>query len=235
MDEPNDGASAYAIFAHCFTCSKDVHATSRISRGLADRGIGVLRFDFTGLGHSGGEFESTTFSTNIGDLVVVADWLRERRTAPAVLIGHSLGGAAVLAATGSIPECRAVATIGAPADPEHVLGLISSHQQEIEQHGRAEVSIGGRPFTISKEFIDDLRTQTPEEIVGSLRRALLIFHAPTDSVVGIENAARIYEWAKHPKSFVSLDNADHLLTDPRDSGFVADVLSAWAGRYITDS
>lgn len=234
LDEPEGRTQAYALFAHCFTCSKDVLAASRISQGLSRRGIGVLRFDFTGLGHSGGEFENTTFSSNIGDLVAAADWLREHRAAPRILIGHSLGGAAVLAAATRVPESVALATIGAPADPEHVLGLLGSATEEIERVGRASVSIGGRSFRIERAFIDDLRTQEPSARIASLRRALLLFHSPVDEVVGIENAAQIFEWAKHPKSFVSLDTADHLVRRPADAAYIADVLSAWAARYVAE-
>ncbi|MEC9373837.1 MAG: alpha/beta fold hydrolase [Planctomycetota bacterium] len=232
LDEPEGGASAYALFAHCFTCSKDIFAASRIARGLAERGMGVLRFDFTGLGHSEGEFENTTFDSNVGDLVAAAGWLRTHRRAPRLMIGHSLGGAAALAAAGEVEECRAVATIGAPADPEHVTHLLGSKAAEIEREGRAEVSIGGRPFTIGRAFIEDLRRRDPAAAIGSLRRALMVFHSPIDSIVGIDNAARIFGWAKHPKSFVSLDNADHLLSRAADAEYVAEVLAAWAGRYV---
>ncbi|MFK7961376.1 MAG: alpha/beta hydrolase family protein [Phycisphaerales bacterium] len=232
LDEPDGEPQAYALFAHCFTCSKDIAAASRIAQGLARRGIGVLRFDFTGLGHSGGEFENTTFSSNVGDLVAAASWLRAHRSAPRILVGHSLGGAAVLAAAGQVDECRAVATIGAPADPEHVTHLFASAEGEIERDGRAEVSIGGRPFTVGRGLVDDLRSQDPAATIGSLGRALMIFHAPGDAIVGIENAARIYGWAKHPKSFVSLDGVDHLVSRAADASFIADVLAAWASRFV---
>jgi alpha-beta hydrolase superfamily lysophospholipase len=232
LDEPDGETRAYALFAHCFTCSKDILAASRVSQGLVERGLGVLRFDFTGLGSSEGEFGNTTFSSNIGDVRNAAAWLRARRSAPALLIGHSLGGAAVLAAAGDIPECRAVATIGAPADPAHVTHLLGGAIGEIERTGCAEVSIGGRPFRIGRDFVRDLEEQDPERAIGSLRRALMVMHAPTDTIVSVENAARIFGWAKHPKSFVSLDSADHLLTKRRDSEYVADVLAAWAARYL---
>jgi putative redox protein len=231
LDEPDRPAASYALFAHCFTCSKDLLAAGRIARGLAARGFGVLRFDFTGLGHSEGEFANTTFTSNIGDLVAAAAWLREHRRAPEVLVGHSLGGAAVLAAAADIPECRAVATIGAPADPEHVLALLGPAAEEIERDGRREIAIGGRPFTIGRDFVEDLRSQDPADRIGSLRRALLIFHSPVDGIVGVENAARIFEWARHPKSFVSLDDADHLLSRPADAAYAAEVLAVWASRY----
>lgn len=234
LDEPDGEARAWAVFAHCFTCSKDIAAASRIAGGLASRGIGVLRFDFTGLGHSDGEFANTTFSSNIGDLVAAAGWLERTRAAPRILIGHSLGGAAVLAAAAAIPECRAVATIGAPADPEHVIHLFAGAADAIERDGRAEVSIGGRPFTVGRGLIDDLRSQDPATAIGGLDRALMIFHAPGDQIVGVDNAARIFGWARHPKSFVSLDTADHLLRKADDAAYVADVLSAWASRFIDD-
>ena len=232
LDEPEGGARAYALFAHCFTCSKDIAAASRIALRLTEHGFGVLRFDFTGLGHSEGEFANTTFTSNIGDLVAAADWLRANRAAPRALIGHSLGGAAVLAAAHRMEEVRAVSTIGAPADPEHVTHLFGDAIGEIEQAGCAAVNIGGRPFTVGRGLVDDLRSQDPETTIGSLKRALLVFHSPTDTIVGVENAAQIYAWAKHPKSFVSLDTADHLLSERGDAAFVADVLAAWAARYV---
>ncbi|MFK7760009.1 MAG: alpha/beta hydrolase family protein [Phycisphaerales bacterium] len=235
LDEPNTDIRAYAMFAHCFTCSKDVIAASRISRALAKLGIATFRFDFTGLGHSEGEFSDTTFSSNIGDLIAGADWLREHRAAPCVLIGHSLGGAAVLAAASGIPECTAVAVIGAPADPEHVTHLFDSVSEEIHSAGKADVSIGGRPFTVGKQLLDDLREQDPESRIRSLKRALLIFHSPVDQIVGVENAAQIFTWAKHPKSFVSIDGSDHMLTNPKDAEFVANMLSSWASRYASMS
>ncbi len=231
LDEPDSSPRAYAMFAHCFTCSKDVIAASRISRALAKLGIGTFRFDFTGLGHSEGEFSDTTFSSNIGDLVAGADWMRTNRQAPCILIGHSLGGAAVLAAAPSIPECTAIATIGAPADPEHVIHLFDSASADIERDGKGEVSIGGRPFTVGQQLIDDLRDQDPQARIQSLKQALLVFHSPIDQIVGIENAAQIYSWAKHPKSFISIDGADHMLTKPKDAEFVAKMLSTWADRY----
>jgi fermentation-respiration switch protein FrsA (DUF1100 family) len=232
LDEPDSTSRAYAMFAHCFTCSKDVIAASRVSRALSKLGIGTFRFDFTGLGHSEGDFSDTTFSSNIGDLVAGAEWMRRNRKAPSILIGHSLGGAAVLAAASSIPECTALVTIGAPADPEHVTHLFSSSEADIERDGKAEVSIGGRPFTVGKQLLDDLRSQDPESRIATLGRALLVFHSPVDQIVGVENAAQIYSWAKHPKSFVSVDGSDHMLTQSKDSEFVANILSAWADRYV---
>ncbi len=233
LHEPNGGsAGAYALFAHCFTCSKDILAATRIARGVSERGIGVLRFDFTGLGQSEGEFAQTTFSSNVGDLLAAADWLRQNRSAPALLVGHSLGGAAVLFSASKIAACKAVATIGAPAEPEHVMRLIGPAASSIEETGQAEVSIGGRPFMLGKALLDDLREQDARNVIGSLRRALMIFHSPVDTIVGIDHAAQIFGWAKHPKSFVSLGSADHLLSKPEDAAFVSDMLAAWAGRAM---
>lgn len=234
LDEPDQGAHAFALFAHCFTCNKDVFAASRISRELTSSGIAVLRFDFTGLGASDGDFSTTTFSSNVTDLVMAADHLRQRYSAPRVLIGHSLGGAAVLAATHLIPEARAVATIGAPADPEHVLHLLSGSQDAINEAGAAEVTIGRRSFLIRKEFLEDIAQQPQAERISSLRTALMVMHSPTDDVVGIDNARRIFDLARHPKSFISLDGADHLITRHRDARYAATVLGAWAARYAFD-
>ncbi len=232
LDLPSGEVRAYALFAHCFTCTKDIFAAARIAGGLAAQGIAVLSFDFTGLGHSEGEFANTNFSSNVGDLVRAADHLRETRQAPKLLIGHSLGGAAVLAAAARVPEAVAVATIGAPADPGHVAHLMAPHKAEIERTGEAEVVLAGRTFRIKKQFLDDISQHNLEEAVRHLRKALLVFHAPRDETVGIDNAGRIFAAAKHPKSFVSLDDADHLLTRHADAAYVADVLAAWAGRYL---
>ncbi len=234
LDMPSVQPRAFAIFAHCFTCSKDILAASRIARALSAKGIAVLRFDFTGLGHSEGEFANTNFSSNIQDLLRAADWLREHHSPPSLLIGHSLGGAAVLGAAGEIDEVVGVATIGAPFDPQHVSQLFEEQRDEIEQAGIAEVTLAGRKFTIQRQFLEDLNAHAMADKIGSLRRALIVFHAPFDNVVGIDNAARIFQAAKHPKSFVSLDGADHLLTRRPDSQYVAAVLSVWAGRYLPD-
>lgn len=223
---------AVAIFAHCFSCSKDVFAASRISAGLAERGISVLRFDFTGLGASGGDFANTNFSSNIADLVAAADWLRGQGLAPSLLVGHSLGGAACLMAAGQIAEVRAVVTLGAPAHADHVAAQFATSVAEIEAHGEAEVTLGGRPFRLKREFLEDVRAQKVLSAAGQLRRALLVLHAPLDATVGIENAAEIFAAAKHPKSFVSLDGADHLLTRKADAAYAADVIAAWSSRYI---
>jgi uncharacterized OsmC-like protein/fermentation-respiration switch protein FrsA (DUF1100 family) len=232
LDTPEGQIRAYALFAHCFTCGKDVLAAKRIAVALADKGIAVLRFDFTGLGSSEGDFANSTFASNVADLVRAANHLRETKEAPALLIGHSLGGAAILAAAESIPEARAVVTIAAPSDPAHVTGLFADRIEDIRKLGKAEVSLAGRPFTVSREFLDDIAEHSLIDRVARLHRALLIMHAPTDDMVGIDNATRIFVAAKHPKSFVSLADADHLLSNRRDSGYAADVIAAWASRYI---
>jgi len=232
LDLPDRKPLAYALFAHCFTCGKDVLAAKRIAVALATRGIAVLRFDFTGLGSSEGDFANSTFSSNVTDLVRAADHLRESRNAPALLIGHSLGGAAILAAAASIPEAKAVVTIAAPSDPAHVTGLFSDRIEDIRKAGKAEVSLAGRPFTIKREFLDDIAEQGLTTRLANLRKALLVMHSPTDDTVGIDNATRIFVAAKHPKSFVSLAGADHLLSEKRDSSYVADVIAAWSSRYV---
>ena len=232
LELPSSRPRAYALFAHCFTCSKDIFAAARIAGGLAERGIAVLRFDFTGLGASDGEFANSNFSSNLADLVAAANFLRARGAAPELLIGHSLGGAAVLAAAASVPEARAVATIAAPADPQHIRRLLGDQAAAIEAKGEAEVSIGGRPFRIKRQFLEDIANHRLEEAIRSLRKALMIFHSPLDDIVGIDNASRIFAEARHPKSFVSLDRADHLLRRREDAEYVADVLAAWAQRYL---
>jgi uncharacterized OsmC-like protein/fermentation-respiration switch protein FrsA (DUF1100 family) len=232
LDLPEREPLAYALFAHCFTCGKDVLAAKRIAVALAAKGIAVLRFDFTGLGSSEGDFANSTFSSNVADLVHAADHLRETRKAPAILIGHSLGGAAILAASGQIPDAKAVVTIAAPSDPAHVTGLFRDRIEDIRKHGQVEVSLAGRPFQIKREFLDDIAEHGLMAHVSHLRKALLIMQSPTDDTVGIDNATRIFVAAKHPKSFVSLAGADHLLSDRRDAGYVADVIAAWAERYL---
>jgi putative redox protein len=232
LDRPAGQPTAFALFAHCFTCGKDNLAAKRIAEGLTARGIAVLRFDFTGLGASEGEFANTTFSSNVDDLVAAANHLRERFRAPAVLIGHSLGGAAVLAAASQVLEARAVATIAAPADPAHVAGLFQRHVADIHEKGEVEVALAGRPFRIRREFLDDVGMQKLEHCLRDLRKALLVLHSPTDDLVGIENASGIFTAAKHPKSFVSLHGADHLLSKRRDAVYVAEVIGAWAERYL---
>lgn len=232
LELPIGTAKAFAIFAHCFTCGKDVAAASRISRALAQRGIAVLRFDFTGLGNSDGDFANTNFSSNIQDLIAAADFLRNKHQAPKLLIGHSLGGAAVLATAGRISEVKAIATIGAPADPGHVSHLFDNDKQAIEEHGEAEVNLAGRKFNIKKQFLDDIRDQLQGDRLAQLRKATLIFHSPQDDLVSIDEARQIYQQLKHPKSFVTLDGADHLLSKAADADYVADVLVAWSKRYL---
>ena len=232
LDLPKGPLLATALFAHCFTCSKDIPAARRIAARLSSMGIAVLRFDFTGLGHSEGEFANTTFSSNVGDLHAAASYLASRNMAPSLLIGHSLGGAAVLRAAGDMPSVKAVTTIGAPFEPGHVTHNFGGALSEIAAAGQAEVCLGGRPFTIRKDFVEDVAAANLSTAIGSLKRALLVLHAPKDDVVGIENAAEIFGAAKHPKSFVTLDNADHLVSAPEDAEYAAEVISAWAGRYL---
>ena len=232
LDMPTGPVKAYALFAHCFTCTKDLSAARKIAEALTLRGIGVLRFDFTGLGGSSGDFASTNFTSNLDDLERAADFLRDEFEAPKLLIGHSLGGAAVLAVADRVPEATAIATIGAPADVDHVTHNFAAHLDDIKNNGEAEVSLGGRPFVIKRQFVDDLANHDLARAVGQMRKALLVLHAPMDQTVGIENAAKIFDAAKHPKSFVSLDDADHLLRDPANAEYAASVIAAWAGRYI---
>ena len=231
LDLPADDAPlGYALFAHCFTCSKDLKAAVNISRSLTSRRIAVLRFDFTGLGQSEGAFDETTFATNLEDLADAAGWLTEHHRAPSLLIGHSLGGAAVLQVAHQLPETRAVVTIGAPADPTHVEHLLAGSLDELESTGFSEVQIGGRPFRLRREFLQALRDHPATERIRDLRKPLMILHSPIDQTVGIENAAEIYSAARHPKSFISLDQADHLLSNKEDSTYAATVLAAWASR-----
>ena len=232
LDTPDGPIHAYALFAHCFTCGKDVLAARRIAAALAAKGIAVLRFDFTGLGSSEGEFANSTFSSNVADLVGAADHLRETRRAPAILIGHSLGGAAILAAASQIPEAKAVVTIAAPSDPAHVTHLFGDRVEDIRKQGEIEVQLAGRPFRIKRKFLDDIAEHGLMQHVAKLHKALLIMHSPTDDTVGIDNATHIFIAAKHPKSFVSLSGVDHLVTGKRDAAYVAGVISAWAERYI---
>lgn len=232
LDLPAGEIRAFALFAHCFSCSKEMLATARISTALARRGIAVLRFDFTGLGSSMGEFANTNFSSNVEDLVHAADFLRRTYEAPRILIGHSLGGAAVLAAAPRVPEAVAVVTIGAPASAEHVLTNFAADVDRIEADGEATVSLSGRPFTIRRQFIEDVRGQALLDAVRHMRKALLVLHSPTDEVVGIDNARLIYDAAMHPKGFIALDGADHLLTRRGDAAFAADIVSAWLERYL---
>ena len=232
LDMPQGDHLGTALFAHCFTCSKDIPAARRIAGRLAAMGIAVLRFDFTGLGHSGGEFENTSFSSNVDDLVKAADYLTERGMPPGLIIGHSLGGAAVLKAAGQIMSLKAVVTIGAPFDPEHVTHNFKSAISEICTEGMADVCLGGRPFKIAREFIEDISKAELKPAIANLKRALLVLHAPRDTVVSIDNAAEIFQAAKHPKSFVTLDEADHLITKASDAEYAAGVIAAWVTRYL---
>lgn len=232
LEQPSEPARGYALFAHCFTCGKDSSAAVRISRALAARGFAVLRFDFTGLGQSDGDFANTNFSSNVADLAAAAAHLRQHYAAPRLLIGHSLGGAAVIAAAHLLPEVRAVATIGAPSDVSHVAHHFSAHAEEIERSGEADVTLAGRRFTVKRQFIEDLGAHDQAERIAHLKRALLVMHAPTDEVVGVDNAAAIFLAAKHPKSFVSLDGADHLLTRAADADYAASLIAVWSARYL---
>ncbi|SLN14219.1 bifunctional alpha/beta hydrolase/OsmC family protein [Ruegeria meonggei] len=233
LDLPDGPVLATALFAHCFTCSKDIPAARRIAARLTTMGIAVLRFDFTGLGHSGGEFANTTFTSNIEDLLAASHYLAGRNMAPALLIGHSLGGAAVLRARAGIPSVKAVVTLGAPADPGHVAHHFEAAMTQIQQEGSAEVTLGGRPFRIGKAFVDDISETALTPAIADLKAALLILHAPRDETVSIDNASTIFLAAKHPKSFVTLDDADHLITRASDADYAADVISAWVSRYVT--
>ncbi len=232
FERPAGEIRACALFAHCFTCSKDIFAASRIAEALAASGIATLRFDFTGIGASGGDFANTNFSSNVQDLIAAAGWLRENHAAPSILIGHSLGGAAVLAAAEAIGEALGVVTIGAPSDPGHVSHLFQDDMETIERDGEADVKIAGRPFRIRKQFLDDIAGQRLQDRIGALKKALLVMHAPLDKTVGIDNAAEIFQAARHPKSFISLDSADHLLTRREDAVYVANVVAAWASRFL---
>ena len=235
LELPRGEPLAYALFAHCFSCTKDIRAAREIARGLRAAGFAVLRFDFTGLGASEGEFANTNFSSNVEDLVAAADYMRREFEAPSIIIGHSLGGAAAIVAAGQIPEVKGVAAIAAPAEAAHVLAQIGDKREEIEERGIATVNLSGRPFTIKKQFLDDLHGTRVIDAAAALKKPLLLMHAPFDKIVGIENATRLFVAAKHPKSFVSLDNADHLLRDPADARYAAGVLAAWASRYVGGS
>jgi putative redox protein len=226
---------AYALFAHCFTCSKNIKAIAHISRALTREGLAVLRFDFTGLGESEGDFGDTNFSSNVDDLIVAADFLKSNYQAPEILIGHSFGGAAVLQAAGRIPSSKAVVTIAAPSDPQHVTRALGSATASIQNQGQADVTLAGRTFTLKKQFLDDLDFVNMAETLKNLDRALLVLHSPIDETVGIENAAQIFKSARHPKSFISLDTADHLLTNSEDSLYAGSVIAAWARKYVSAS
>ena len=234
LDFPDGEPAAWALFAHCFTCSKDLKAVVNLSRAMTGVGLAVMRFDFTGLGESEGDFADTSFVSNVDDLVAAARYLEAEHAAPKILVGHSLGGAAVIQAAAEVPSAVAVATIGAPADPAHVTRLLTGAIDEIRRDGEAEVMLAGRKFRIGERFLDDLEETKQKERIRSLDRALIIFHSPVDMIVGVDNAARIYATARHPKSFISLDRADHLLTDPSDASYVGEVLAAWARKYLPE-
>jgi len=228
----NQKPSYFAIFAHCFTCTSSLSAVKNISRSLTNYGFGVVRFDFTGLGRSEGEFKDSHFSSNVSDLIAVSEYMSEHYQAPALLVGHSLGGAAVLVAASQLETVKAVATVGAPADVHHVTHLFSHGIEEVAEKGEVDINIGGRPFKINKDFVDDFSKTDLPTIVKSLRKSLLIMHSPIDKTVGIKNAEKIYQSAHHPKSFVTLDNADHLLMNPDDSFYAGNIIGTWAQRYF---
>lgn len=232
LDAPDGEVRAYALFAHCFTCGKDVFAARRVAQALTEHGIAVLRFDFTGLGESAGEFANTNFSSNVADLVAAADFLRDHYAAPRLLIGHSLGGAAALASAAQMPEVKAVVTIAAPSTTISITGMFSQHLDEIAREGEAEVQLAGRPFRIKQQFVEDAGGHNLKLKIAALRRALLVMHAPGDDTVGLANAMEIFTAAKHPKSFISLDSADHLLTQREDAAYVANLIAAWSERYL---
>ena len=234
LDLPAGKPAAFALFAHCFTCSKNVKAAGHIARAMTNAGIAVLRFDFTGLGQSEGAFEDTTFSSNVADLLAAVGWLEDNYRAPEILFGHSLGGTAILQAAPHVPSAVAVATIGSPADPGHVTHLFRESEEELRQNGVAEVVLGRRPFRMKQAFVDDLAEHDLPGSIGRLRKALLVMHAPPDDIVEIDNATSLFVAARHPKSFVSLDKADHLLTRDEDSHYVGRVLAAWATRYLPE-
>ncbi len=233
LDQPDArGADTLALFAHCFTCTKNLKAIAHISKSLADEGITVFRFDFTGLGESEGDFTDTNFTSNTEDLIAASMFLEKNYSAPKILIGHSLGGAAVLQAAHTIPEARAVATIAAPSEPGHLSKLLDLKSMELDDSGEVEIMLGGQSFRITRQFFDDLNRTNMKEKIHNLGKALIIFHSPNDRTVGIDNAAHIFQAAKHPKSFISLDRADHLLLNEADSRYVGSIIAAWARRYI---
>ena len=235
LDLPAAAPVAYALFAHCFTCSKNLKAATNIARTLTDAGIAVLRFDFTGLGQSEGEFSDTNFSSNVDDLLAAISYLEREHEGPAILVGHSLGGTAVLQAAAKVDSAVAVVTIGAPSEPAHVAHMLAGSEDALRDRGEATVNLGGRPFLMKQQFLDDLEKQDLGSSIGSLRKALLIMHAPLDDVVEIDNASALFVAAKHPKSFVSLDTADHLLSREEDSRYAGRVLASWASRYLPEA
>lgn len=230
-----DPPKGYALFAHCFTCNKNLTAVRNIGRALTDNGIAVLRFDFTGLGESEGDFENTNFSSNVEDLIAAAEFLKSNYEAPGILIGHSLGGAAVIFAANRMDYIKAVVTIGSPSNPKHVSHLLKNGMEQLQQSGEAMVSIGGREFKIKKQFLDDIQEKNMTETVKTMRKPLLVMHSPQDTTVGIENAEQIYKAGWHPKSFISLDGADHLLSNKEDSSYAGQIIATWSNRYISQS
>lgn len=232
IDFPDTEIKAFALFAHCFTCNKNLTAVRNISRALNTSGIAVLRFDFTGLGESEGTFEDTNFSSNVSDIITAANYLTKNHKAPSILIGHSLGGAAVVFAAKKIDSIKSMVTIGAPSSPKHVTHLFESSIEEIHKKGKALLNIGGRPFSIKKQFLDDINEKNMKETLAETRIPILVMHSPQDATVGIENAALIYEYSWHPKSFVTLDNADHLLSNKRDSLYAGSIIAVWTSRYL---
>lgn len=233
LEMPEDNPQAFAVFAHCFTCNKNLSAVHNISKALNQNGIAVLRFDFTGLGESEGDFADTNFSSNVEDLVAACNYLQQHHQAPSLLIGHSLGGAAVVKAASMVESIKAFATIGAPFDPYHVTHLLQPKIEKIQQEGIAEVNIGGRSFKVKNQFLEDIREHSLIEALQGMRKAMLVLHSPQDQTVGIENAAKMYSAAFHPKSFISLDGADHLLTQKQDSLYAGTMIAAWAARYLS--
>jgi len=232
LDRPAGKIKAYALFAHCFTCSKNIGTATRVSRALAERGFATLRFDFTGLGNSEGDFSNTNFSSNVEDLVSASDYLSAVYDAPKILVGHSLGGAAVIAAAARLSGVKAVVTIAAPSDPAHMHHLLRDSLPEIIQKGWAMVEIGGQKFRIKKQFLEDVSEQNLEKILQGLGRPLLIMHSPRDELIDIEHAYHLFEVARCPKSFISMDSADHLLSNPEDATYAAETIAAWASRYV---
>lgn len=232
LDLAVEAGTPFGLFAHCFTCSKNFKAAARLSRYLSTHGVNILRFDFTGLGESEGDFAETSFSSNVSDIVAAANYLARHHSAPQLLIGHSFGGPAVLKAATELPSVRGVVTINSPADPQHVMKWFRDSRTEIERKGFAVVDLGGRPFRLRREFIEDLRRQNQAEVLRRLNRALLVCHAPLDTIVGVENAAETFEAAKHPKSFLSLDQADHFLSEERDTIYLARMIAAWSSGYV---
>jgi len=234
LELPAGRPRAAALFAHCFTCSKQSLAASRIAAALAARGIATLRFDFTGLGESGGDFTATTFGSNVDDLLAAAAALAARGLSPSLLVGHSLGGAAVIAAAGRLAGVAAVATLGSPAEPAHALKSLGADVERIRAEGSAEVTLGGRRIRIGSRLVEDLAQDRLQDVLAHLKAAVLVMHAPLDEIVGIDQATRLFLAARHPKSFVSLDRADHLLTRREDADYAAEVIAAWASRYLPD-